>query len=60
MLCLCFVDGVQIGDNGEGRKGWVGGKMSGCSRNRGERRTEGTIGHGACSQLAREQVRGGV
>lgn len=35
--------------------------MSGCSSNRsgrGERSTEGTIGHGACSQLARVEVRG--
>ena len=61
-LCFQFVGGVQIGDNEMGGKrvGWVGGRRSGRGSNRGgrgERRTEGTIGHGACSQLARVEVR---
>lgn len=65
-LCCQFVGDFQIGDNGEGRKRvGMDGTRSGCnssSSNRGvaegRRRTEGTIGHGACSQLARFEVRG--
>lgn len=66
-LCCQFMGDFQIGDNGKGRnRVGVDGTRSGCnssSSNRGvaegrRRRTEGTIGHGACSQLARFEVRG--
>lgn len=60
LLCFHFVGGDQIGDNGWGGRGlvgWVGGRVV-VVVTKGERRTEGTIGHGACSQLARVQVRG--
>lgn len=66
-MCCQFVGDFQIGDNGKGRnRVGVDGTRSGCnssSSNRGvaegrRRRTEGTIGHGACSQLARFEVRG--
>lgn len=54
-LCFHFVGGVQI----EEEEGWVGGRRSGCSGNRGGGGgREGTIGGGACSQLARVEVRG--
>lgn len=55
---------VQIGNNELGRKrvGWAGGRRSvvvvtGMAEGR---RTGGTIGCGACSQLARVEVRGGL
>lgn len=55
LLHFQFVGGVQIGDDEMGRKkGWV--VVTGVTQ--GRRRTEGTIGCGACSQLARVEVRG--
>lgn len=65
-LWFQFVGDFQIGDNVKGdREGWVDGKRSGCCSSsssnrsgRGESGTEGTIGHGACSQFARFEVRG--
>lgn len=62
MLCFQFVGGVQIGENECGRKRvwWIGGGVVGVVTVVAERRrrTEGTIGRGACSQLARVEVRG--
>lgn len=60
LSCFQLVCGVQIGDDELGEKeGWVGWKEE-CVVVVGEeeRRTEGTIGRGACSQLARVEVRG--
>lgn len=53
---------VQIGNNESGRKrvgGWVGGVSVVVTGMAEGRTTEGTIGCGACSQLARVEVREG-
>lgn len=67
MLCFCCVFNLRVmsklgamnwGGRGLGR--WKEELVVVVTRGvgRGERRTEGTIGRGACSQLARVEVRG--